>query len=144
MTLTLLTSIHSSLDSVSLCQNSMRNSPLLKPLHEYPCTLISKLPQFCCSGRHCFGKGLWYSPYLLQLITNSSFSCSLGWLCPIGLTPTKRQTQFLVNTTIGLRTLKKSLLVIYHLLRASISSHLIFLFELLIWFLSPSNFYLIM
>ena len=41
-------------------------------------TLSLKLPQFCCSRRHCFGKHPQYSSYLLQVI-NPSFSQSLDW-----------------------------------------------------------------
>ena len=50
---------------------------LPKPLREHACTLSLKLPQF--SGRHCFGKDPWCSPYLLQVI-NPSSSHSLAWL----------------------------------------------------------------
>ena len=78
MMLTLLTSIHQDLDSVNLCPNSMLNSPVLKPLHEYACTLSSELPQFYCSVRGCFGKDPWCSPYLLQVIMNPSFSQPLA------------------------------------------------------------------
>ena len=65
----------------TLLTNSMLNSSLLKALHEYACTLSLKLPQFCCSLRHCFGKDPQCSPYLLQLIITPSFSQSLAWLC---------------------------------------------------------------
>ena len=55
-----------------------------------------KIPQFCCLGRHCFGKDPQCSPYLLQVI-NPSFSLSLPWL--FLLTPhIKRGTQFSGNT----------------------------------------------
>ena len=51
-----------------------------KHLHEYACALSLKLPQFCCSGRHCFGKNPQCSLYLLQVI-NHFFSCfCLGWV----------------------------------------------------------------
>lgn len=69
-----------SLDSVALYPNSMLNS-LLKLLQEYACSLHLKLPQYCCLGRHCFGKVLQCSPYLFQVIINPSFSWSLVWLC---------------------------------------------------------------
>ena len=38
--------------SVNLCLNSRLNSPLLKPLHEYECTLSLNLPQFGCLEGH--------------------------------------------------------------------------------------------
>ena len=86
MMLTLLTSVNQDLDSVDLCSNSMLNSPLLKPLHEYTCTLSLKLPQFCCLGTHCFGKDPQCSPHLLQVI-NPSFSRSVVWLCLLARYP---------------------------------------------------------
>ena len=49
----------------------MLNFPLLKPLHEYGCTLSFKLPQFWCSWRHCFGKDPQGSAYLVQVTTPS-------------------------------------------------------------------------
>ena len=58
-------------DSADLCPNSMLNSPLLKPPHEYACALSLKLPQFCCWGDTALGK---YSPSLLQVTTNLSLS----------------------------------------------------------------------
>lgn len=65
--------------SVNLCPNSMMRT-LPKPLHEYACTRSLTLPQFCHSGRHCFGKDPQCSPYLPQVIS-VSFSHSLAWLC---------------------------------------------------------------
>ena len=59
--------------------------------------LSLKLPQFCCSGTHCYGKDLWYSPYLLQVRT-SSFSKSLAWPCLFAGYTAKRQISF--QTTI--------------------------------------------
>ena len=56
MMLTLLTSINKSLYSVDLCPNSMLNSPLLKPSHEYAYTCSLKLPQICCWGDTALGK----------------------------------------------------------------------------------------
>ena len=73
-----------SLNSGNLCPKSMLNSPLLKPLHEYARTLSLKLPQFRCSGRHCFGKDSTASssPYLLWVILSSPdlwLGCVLAW-----------------------------------------------------------------
>lgn len=79
---------------LNICLNSMLTS-LLMPPHESACTFSLKLPQFCCSGRHCFEKDPWSSPYLLQVI-NPSSSQSLVWLS-FGLTPTKRQNQSASN-----------------------------------------------
>jgi len=45
-------------DSVNLCPISLLTSLLLKSLNEYAYILSLKLPQFCCSWRHCFGKDL--------------------------------------------------------------------------------------
>ena len=56
-----------------LCQH-------LKFLQEYVCTFSLKHLQFCCWGRHCFGKDSQCSPYLLQII-NPSFSQYLAYLC---------------------------------------------------------------
>ena len=44
-----------------LWPNSMLYSPLLKPAPEYACILSLKLPQFCWSWRHGFGKARWCS-----------------------------------------------------------------------------------
>ena len=63
----------------------------------YTCTLSLKVPQFCCSGRHCFGKDPQCSPYLLQVI-NPSFSCCLPWLCLLAQHPTRGEPSFLVTT----------------------------------------------
>ena len=71
MVQTLLTSIDQSLDTVDLGPSSRLNSPLLKSLHEYACPLGLKSSQFCCSGRHCFGKSLWCFPDLLQVTSPS-------------------------------------------------------------------------
>ena len=65
MMLTFLTSINQGCDSVDLCPHSVRNS-LLKPLLEDACPLSLILHQFCCSGRHCFGKTPDGFPYLLR------------------------------------------------------------------------------
>ena len=80
--------------TLDLCPNSMLNSPLLKLLHKYPCILSLKLPQFCCLRRHCFGKDPWCF-HLLQI--NPFFSWSIDLAVSLGLTPTKRQIQFLVT-----------------------------------------------
>ena len=61
--------------SPALQADSLPAEPPRKP--DYASTLSLKLPQFCCSRRHCFGKYPQYS-YLLQVI-NSSFSQSLDW-----------------------------------------------------------------
>ena len=53
-----------------------------KPLHEHACTLSLKLPQGCYWGDTVLGtisQGLPY--WLLIIIINSSFSCSLAWWC---------------------------------------------------------------
>ena len=57
-----------------------------KSLYEHAWTPSLKLPQFCCSGRHCFGKDPWCSPYLLQVIIHPSFSqfCLLAQHPPRG------------------------------------------------------------
>ena len=52
-----------------------------------------KLSQFFSLRRYCFEKDPWYSPYLLQIILNTSFSQSLTWLYILAW-HTKRQTQF--------------------------------------------------
>ena len=83
--------------SVDLCPNSMLNSPLLQPLHEYACTLGLKPSHFCCLGRHCFGKDPQRSPYLLQVI-NPSF-CSLAWLCLFAQHPPRGEASFWVTVT---------------------------------------------
>ena len=106
--LTLLISINWNLDSVNLCSNSMLNSPLLKPLHEYACTLCLKLPQFYCLGRHCFGKEPWCSPYLLQVIINTSVSQSLALLCLWTGQPPRSESSFWGNTYCGPKKLKKA------------------------------------
>ena len=65
---------------VGLCQSSPQFYAELyytQALHEYACALSLKLPQFSCSGRHCFGKDPQCSPYLLQVV-NPSFL--LSWL----------------------------------------------------------------
>ena len=77
----------------------MLNSHLLKPFHEYTCTLSLKLPQFCCSWRHCFGKDPRRSPYLLQVI-NPSFSQSLAWLHLLDQHPPRGKPSFLGNSTL--------------------------------------------
>ena len=51
-----LNSINYNLDSVKLCTNSVLNSPLLKSLHEYVCTLSLKLVLFCSSERNSLGE----------------------------------------------------------------------------------------
>ena len=65
-----------SLVSSSLQENSCpaESRGKAKSHYEYAWTLSLKLPQFCCSGRHCFGKDPWCSPYLLQVIINPSLS----------------------------------------------------------------------
>ena len=50
-----------------------------KLLHKYACTLSLKLPQFCCLERHCFGRELWCSPYLLTT-KNSIEICILSYV----------------------------------------------------------------
>ena len=53
---------------IFLCSSTLMNMHTpLKPLHEYAYTLSLKL-QFCCSGRHCFGKYSRCFLYLLQII----------------------------------------------------------------------------
>ena len=71
--LILVTSVNYSLNSGNLCPNSMLNSPLLKPLHEYACTLSLQLPQFRYSGRHFFGKDPTASKFSLLSVSNKSF-----------------------------------------------------------------------
>ena len=68
-----MTSINYSLNSVDLCPSSMLKSPLLKHLHEYARTLSLKLPQFRCSGRHCFEKDPTTSKFSLLAVNNKSF-----------------------------------------------------------------------
>lgn len=67
-----------------------------KPLHEYAYTLSLKIPQFCCSGRHCFGKDPRCSLYLLQ-VTNPFFSQSLFLLCLSAWHPPRGKPRFLGN-----------------------------------------------
>ena len=102
MMLTLLTSINLNLDSVDLSPNSILKSLCSNPLCEYVCTLSLKGAQFCCSGRHHFGNYPWCSPYLL--LSNKSVLLSIFGLVAvvfIGLTPIKRQSQFVGNTRAG-------------------------------------------
>ena len=45
---------------------------------ELNCTELGlKLLHYYCSGRHCFGKDPWWSPYLLQVRINAFFSWTL-------------------------------------------------------------------
>ena len=92
MLLTLMTSINQSLDSGDHCPSSR-----LKPLCSSPfmntCTLGLKLPQFCCLGRHCFGKDPPCYSYLLQVI-NPSFSHSLDWWCLVAQHPSRGKPSF--------------------------------------------------
>lgn len=69
------------------------------PTAQYACTFTLKLPQFCCTGRHCSGTDPCCSPYLLQAVINPSFTWSLAWLCLLDgwVSRAKRQTQFLGN-----------------------------------------------
>ena len=69
---------------------------LPKPFHEYAYTLSLKLPQFCCLGRHCFGKRSLCSPYLLQEL-NPSFSLSLTRLCLSARYPLRGEPSFWVT-----------------------------------------------
>lgn len=55
--------------------------------------LSFKLSQFCHSRRRFFEKGLWGSPYLLQ-VTNLSFSPSLVWLCLLTQHPPRGKYSF--------------------------------------------------
>ena len=66
-----------------------------KPLHGYACPLSLKLAQFCCSGKHCFGKYPPCYPYLLQVI-NPSFSQSMAWLCLLAQPPPRSEPSFQV------------------------------------------------
>ena len=59
--------------STTPCPHWMFISPLLKPPHEYACSLSLKPPQFCYLGRHYLRRDPQCSPYLLQVI-NPSFS----------------------------------------------------------------------
>ena len=77
----MMTSINQDLGSVPLGSYSMRNSPLLKPLYDYACTLSLKLAQFCCWAEGWGVILLWEkTPSVLQVIINPSFSQSLTWL----------------------------------------------------------------
>ena len=84
---------------MDLCPSSLLSSPLFKPLHDYACTLSLKLPQFCCSGRYCFGKDPQCSPYLLQVIIDPSF-WSLAWFCPLARHPPRGEPSFQVTITL--------------------------------------------
>ena len=84
--------------SVNLCPNSMMCT-LPKPLHEYACTRSLTLPQFCHSGRHCFGKDPQCSPYSLQVM-NPSFSHSLAWLCLLAPYPPRSEPSFWVTDRV--------------------------------------------
>ena len=75
----------------------MLNSPLLKPLHEYTCTLSLKLPQFCCSGRRCFGKDPECFPYLLKANTSPSFRSFSARLCHLAQHLTRAEPSFQVT-----------------------------------------------
>ena len=55
--------------TLNVCPNSMLNSSLPKPLHEYACILSLKHPPFCSLGRHSFRKYPWCSPYLKKIFT---------------------------------------------------------------------------
>ena len=70
------------------------SSPFMK-MHV---TLRVKLPQFCSSGRPCFGKDPLCSPHLLQVI-NPSFSHSLAWLCLLAPHPPRGEPSFSGVTT---------------------------------------------
>ena len=82
---------------MDLCPSSMLNSPLLKPLHEYTCTLSLKLPQFCCSGRRCFGKDPECFPYLLKANTSPSFRSFSARLCHLAQHLTRAEPSFQVT-----------------------------------------------
>ena len=71
-----------------------------KPLHEYVWILSLKLLQFCCLGRHCFGKDPRYSPYLRQVI-NPSFFPALAWLCLLAWHPPRGKPTFQVTLGLG-------------------------------------------
>ena len=57
--------------------------------------LTLKLPQFCCLGRHCFGRDPWCSPYLEQII--NPFLWSLALLCPLAQHPPRCELSFWVT-----------------------------------------------
>ena len=59
-------------------------------------SLSLKFPQFCCLGRHCFGKVPQCSPYWLQVI-NPSVSRSLAWLCLLAQHPPRGEPSFPVT-----------------------------------------------
>ena len=56
-----------SLASVHLGPSAMLNFPPFKPPHGCACTCSLKPPQFCCLGRHCFGKDPCVLSYLLHV-----------------------------------------------------------------------------
>ena len=56
---------------LNVCPNSMLNSSLPKPLHEYACILSLKRPPFCSLGRHSFRKYPWCSSYLKKFFYTS-------------------------------------------------------------------------
>ena len=61
------------------CLSPLINIHIPLTLCEYAWVRSLKLPQFCCSGRHCFRKYPWCSPYMLQVM-NPSFSQALALL----------------------------------------------------------------
>ena len=77
---------------------SYASTPLLQPLHEYAGAICLQFPQFCCSGRHCFGKYPRYSLYLLQII--NAFFWFLGLVFFFGSIPSKRGIQLSGNLLV--------------------------------------------
>lgn len=88
--LTLLMLINYSLDSAAPGPSSMLNSPLLKHLHKYMCTLRLKLTQFCCLSRHYFGEDTQRSAYFMPVVINTCFFQTLTWCVTIGSIPNKK------------------------------------------------------
>ena len=63
----------------------------------YLCGTFSlKIPQFCRSGRHCFGKDPQCSPCLLQVI-NLFFFPIFSWLCLLTRHPQRSEPSFHVD-----------------------------------------------
>ena len=72
-------------------------SPALADDFFYLCGTFSlKIPQFCSSGRHCFGKDPQCSPCLLQVINLFLFSI-FGWLCLLTRHPQRSEPSFHVD-----------------------------------------------
>lgn len=86
------------------CQPRMTLAPILCQIplgasafmNEYICSLSLELPQFCFSGRHCFGKGPQLSPFLLQVV-KFFLLLLFDLVVSFSLTPTERPTQFSDN-----------------------------------------------